>query len=57
MILIDTCVLIEYFKKIPAVVGLIDRTGERNIVLNSIIVMELIVGARNKIELNAIKKR
>jgi predicted nucleic acid-binding protein len=31
--------------------------GTNNIALNSIIVMEMLAGARNKIELNSIKKR
>ena len=57
MILTDTCILIEYFKENPDVTKLIDETGIENIVLNSIIVMELISGARNKSELNSLKKR
>jgi predicted nucleic acid-binding protein len=31
--------------------------GTNNIVLNTIIVMEMLAGARNKVELNSIKKR
>jgi predicted nucleic acid-binding protein len=57
MILTDTCVLIEYFKKNPDTIKRISEVGEENIVLNSIIVMELISGARDKIELNSLKKR
>ncbi|MCP5108598.1 MAG: type II toxin-antitoxin system VapC family toxin [bacterium] len=57
MILTDTCVLIEYFKEKPGVTEIIKNTGPGNIVLNSVIVMELLAGARNKVELNSIKKR
>lgn len=57
MILTDTCVLIEYFKKQPEVTEIIKNTGPENLVLNSVIVMELLAGARNKVELNSIKKR
>jgi predicted nucleic acid-binding protein len=57
MILTDTCVLIEYFKENPEAAEIIKDTGEENIVLNSVIVMELLAGARNKVELNSIKKR
>jgi len=57
MILVDTCVLIEYFKEEPGVTEIIKNIGNKNIALNSIIIMELISGARDKIELNSIKKR
>lgn len=57
MILTDTCVLIEYFKENPEVEKEINYIGSGSIMLNTIIVMELIVGARNKVELNSIKKR
>jgi predicted nucleic acid-binding protein len=57
MILTDTCVLIEYFKNNPDTIKKIREIGKDNIVLNSIIVMELIAGARDKVELNSIKKR
>jgi predicted nucleic acid-binding protein len=57
MILSDTCVLIENFRENPEVTRIIKDIGTDNIVLNTIIVMELISGARNKIELNSIKKR
>ena len=57
MILTDTCVLIEYFRENPGVTRIIKNIGTDNIVLNTIIVMELISGARDKIELNSIKKR
>jgi tRNA(fMet)-specific endonuclease VapC len=57
MILTDTCVLIEYLKEYPEVKKEFNGIGFENIMLNSIIVMEVIVGARNKVELNSIKKR
>ena len=57
MILTDTCVLIEYLKKNAEVTTEINAAGTENIMLNTIIVMELLAGARNKVELNSIKKR
>ena len=57
MILTDTCVLIDYFREVPEVTKIIKNTGIKNIVLNSIIVMEILAGARDKVELNSIKKR
>jgi len=57
MILTDTCVLIEYFKEKPEVTEIIKDTDPKSLVLNSVIVMELLAGARNKVELNSIKKR
>lgn len=57
MILTDTCVLVEYLRENPDITKIINDTGAEKIVLNSIIVMELISGARNKVELNSIKKR
>ncbi len=57
IILIDTCVLIEYFKENPEAANKINSYGVRNFVLNSIILMELISGARDKVELNSIKRR
>ncbi len=57
MILTDTCVIIDYFREDTDTIKAINAAGIENIVLNSIIVMEVIAGARNKIELNSIKKR
>lgn len=57
MILTDTFFLIEYFKENSEVEKEINYIGPGSIMLNTIIVMELIVGARNKVELNSIKKR
>jgi hypothetical protein len=57
MILADTCILIDYFKKDKIVEDKVNEIGFENIVLNSIVVMELLVGAKNKNELNSIKKK
>lgn len=57
MILVDTCVLIEYFRGNPDVTAAIKENGDDNVMLNSIILMELLVGARNKVGLNSLKKR
>ncbi|MCP4156355.1 MAG: type II toxin-antitoxin system VapC family toxin [bacterium] len=54
MILTDTCVIIEYVKNNPIVALTFRETGKREFVLNSIIVMELLAGARNKVELNSL---
>lgn len=57
MILADSCIIIDYLREDKDVTKIFDDVRVENIVLNSIIVMELISGARNKIELNSIKKR
>ncbi len=57
MILADSCILIDYLREDQNITKKINVIGTNNIVLNSIIVMELICGARNKVELNSIKKR
>ena len=57
MILTDTCVMIEYLKENLEVKKTIDSIGHQSIMLNTIIVMELIIGSRNKVELNSVKKR
>ena len=57
MILADTCVIIDYLSEKPDVKKIINDIGIENTVLNSIIVMELISGSRDKIELNSIKKK
>ena len=48
MIFIDTCVLIDYSKDSIA----IDENDKKNYCLNSIVEMEFLVGALNKMELN-----
>jgi tRNA(fMet)-specific endonuclease VapC len=57
MILTDSCVLIEYLKENPLIQKKINDIPTENIVVNSIILMELFSGARNKRELNSIKIR
>ena len=57
MILVDTCVLIDYLKEEPGVSEIIKNIGKDDIALNSIVIMELISGARDKIELNSTKRR
>ena len=57
VILTDTCVLIEYLRGRETTIQEIQSLGIGRIALNSIIVMELFQGARNKQELHAIKKK
>jgi predicted nucleic acid-binding protein len=55
-LLCDTCVIIDYMsERSPKLHNLIDE--QVNLFINSIIEMELLQGARNKIELRGIEKR
>lgn len=56
MVLLDTDVLIELFKKKKSVVTDVKNIGEQNICITKISVMEMYVGALNKRELNKIRK-
>lgn len=56
MILIDTCILIDYSRRKQDIVNFIESTGKPNLFINSIIQMEIIQGALNKRELLYIKK-
>ena len=56
MILLDTSIVIDYLRGKTETVDYIDRTGKGSFALNSLVIMELFVGARNKIELNQIKR-
>lgn len=55
MILLDTCILVDYTRRKPEVVDYINRVGKQNLYLNSIIVMEMLRGAINKEDLKQIK--
>lgn len=56
MILLDTNILIEYFKANSEVVPELKSIGYDNLATSSITQMELYFGARDKIELTKIKK-
>ena len=57
MILCDTNVFIEAFKKNPSTMELLRQIGFHNIALSAITLMELYFGALNKNELTQIKSR
>ncbi|MEW6367658.1 MAG: type II toxin-antitoxin system VapC family toxin [Acidobacteriota bacterium] len=57
MILVDTSVMIDYLRGDAGTARKLHEIGKRNAVLNSLVVMELLQGARNKAELNAVKRR
>jgi tRNA(fMet)-specific endonuclease VapC len=56
MILIDTNILIDYLKGNSQAEAFIQKYGKANLIINSIIAMELYQGARNKSEFGKIKK-
>ena len=56
MILIDTNILIDYLKGNSQAEAFIQKYGKANLVINSIIILELYQGARNKAEFGKIKK-
>jgi predicted nucleic acid-binding protein len=55
MILCDTNVIIEVFKKNPAVIQTMDKIGLDRIAVSIVTAMELYYGALNKAELKKIK--
>lgn len=56
LILIDTCILIDYSRRKPEATEYIENLGKDNFCINSIIEMELLQGALNTKELLQIKK-
>jgi tRNA(fMet)-specific endonuclease VapC len=57
MILVDTNVIIESLRGKEETVKLLEKIGLKNIAISTITEMELYIGARDKKELNFIKKR
>lgn len=57
MILVDTNVIIESLRGKKETVTLLEKIGLKNIAISTITEMELYIGARDKKELNFIKKR
>lgn len=57
MILVDTNVIIESLRGKKETITLLEKIGLKNIAISTITEMELYIGARDKKELNYIKKR
>jgi predicted nucleic acid-binding protein len=57
MILVDTNVIIESLRGEEETVRLLEKIGLKNIAISTITEMELYIGARDKKELNFVKKR
>jgi tRNA(fMet)-specific endonuclease VapC len=56
IVLCDTDVIIEFYKNNPAVISELKKIGQQNVAICTITAGELFYGARNKKELNQIKK-
>ena len=56
MILLDTCIVIDYLKNKPLVVKFIDTVGKQNFVLSTAITIDLYKGVRNRKELITLQK-
>jgi len=56
LILVDTNIIIEVFRKNVAIIKKIKAIGVERIAVSSVTVMELYFGALNKVELNRIKR-
>lgn len=56
MILFDTNILIEIYKQNIKIIETVKMIGQENIVISDVTCAELFYGARNKIELQTIRK-
>lgn len=56
MILFDTNILIEIYKGNPIIIEIAKQIGQENIAVSDVTCAELLFGARNKNELQAIRK-
>lgn len=56
MILLDTCIVIDYLRNKPAVVDFIDRAGKSNFTLTTVVIIELYKGVRDRVELRTLQK-
>jgi len=54
--LLDTCILIDYLRGEPSVYNLLVNNGKAGLSMSTITMMELIIGAFNKREVNYIQK-
>ena len=57
MVLLDTCIVIEYINGNKVIIDEINKIGKEEFLLNDIIIMELFVGARDKRDLRFIKNK
>ncbi|MBZ0243787.1 MAG: PIN domain-containing protein, partial [Bacteroidales bacterium] len=57
LILCDTNVLISWFKGEVKTLAILERIGLQYVLIPSVTIMELMQGARNKIELVQLKKK
>lgn len=56
MILLDTCIVIDYLRNRPLVVDFIDNIGKNNFTLSTAVVIELYKGVRDRIEFRTLQK-
>jgi predicted nucleic acid-binding protein len=56
MILFDTNILIEIYRNNQKIITLVNKIGSANTVISDVTRAELFYGARNKLELQAIRK-
>ena len=56
LILCDTNIIIEVYKGNPKVINVLEKIGQNNIAISDVTCGELLYGARNKKELQMIKK-
>lgn len=56
MILLDTCIVIDYLRNRPEVVSFIEQEEKNNFILSTVVTIELFKGVRNKIELRTLQK-
>lgn len=51
MILLDTCIIIDYLRNKPLVVDFVGRVGKNNLTLSTVVTIELYKGVRDRVEL------
>jgi tRNA(fMet)-specific endonuclease VapC len=56
MILCDTNILIEIYRNNTQIIEVVKRIGQENIAVSDVTCAELLYGARNKKEIQAIRK-
>ena len=56
MILLDTCIVIDYLRNKPLVVGFIESIGKSNFTLSTAVTIELYKGVRDRIEFRTLQK-
>lgn len=56
MILLDTCIMIDYFRNKENAVNFIKTIGKSNFIFSSASIIELYTGVHNKDELRVLKK-